>query len=209
MSGRGILLEVAQCPARLGDTVVLRSGKHRGRFGVTRIRRIENGACQVGLEHVLPTTLYWGLKLPLAGPDPYFRERHQSRRESRRFTTELSVEVRINAKVPIWSSTANVSEGGCFVYMLNAMPLFTRIDIALWLGPAKFWSEAIVVSSINGEGIGVKFLKMSDEARDRLRQAIENSPETQDRRFVAEDSPSQPELEPYGRELRYSAIGRD
>src|SRR5579884_1735459 len=75
MSGRGILLEVAQCSARLGDTVVLRSGKHRGRFQVARISALENGGTQVGLEHILPTTLFWGLKLPAAGPDPYLRER--------------------------------------------------------------------------------------------------------------------------------------
>jgi hypothetical protein len=208
MSGRGILLEVAQCSAKLGDTVVLRSGKHRGRFEVTRISALENSVWHVGLEHALPTTLFWGLKLPAAGPDPYFHERQESRRQARRSTTELSVEVRIKANVPIWSTTANVSEGGCFIYMLNGLALFTKVDVALWIGAAKFWTESMVVSSINGEGIGVKFLKITDEARERLREAIANSPEVEDRRYMEENSPSEPEIEVYVGEMRYSAIGR-
>lgn len=206
ISGRGILLEVAQCAAKVGDTVVLRCGTNRGRFEVMWISSTENGSSQIGLEHVLPTSLFWGLKLPLPAPDPYYRARQGSRRHNCRFTTELSVEVRVNAKVPIWSSTANVSEGGCFVFMLNSLPLFTRVDIALWLGPAKFWIEGIVVSSVNGAGIGIKFLAISNEARERLRDAVQGSAEIQDRRLPSDEYFAADEIES-DLNSEYSAIG--
>jgi hypothetical protein len=206
ISGRGILLEVERCAAKVGDTVVLRCGTNRGRFEVMWISPTENGSSQIGLEHVLPTSLFWGLKLPLPAADTYYRARQESRRQTRRFTRELSVEVRVNAKVPIWSSTANVSEGGCFVYLLNGLPLFSRVDIALWLGPAKFWTEGIVVSSVVGSGIGIKFLAVSDEARERLRDAVQGSGEIQDRRVPSEEyfalGESESELN-----SEYSAIG--
>jgi PilZ domain len=195
ISGRGILLEVPQCAAEVGDTVVLRCGTNRGRFEVMWISSDQNGSSQIGLEHVLPTSLFWGLDLPLPAPDPYYRARQKSRRQSCRFTTELSVEVRVNGKVPIWSSTANVSDGGCFVHMLNSLPLFTRVDIALWLGEAKFWTEGIVVSSVNGAGIGIKFLRISAEARERLRNAAESSAEIQDRRVPSEQYFATDEME--------------
>jgi hypothetical protein len=206
ISGRGILLEVGQCAAKVGDTVVLRCGTNRGRFEVMWISDAENGSSQIGLEHILPTSLFWGLELPLPAPDPYYRARQESRRRSCRFTRELSVELRVNAKVPIWSSTANVSEGGCFVYMLNGLPLFTRVDIALWLGPAKFWTEGIVVSSMNGAGIGIKFLQMSEQARERLRDAVQDSTEIQDRRTPSEEYLVADEIES-DLNSEYSAIG--
>ena len=182
ISGRGVLLDSSECPAKVGETVVLRCGKHHGRFLVMWLDRDRQ---LVGLQHVLASTLFWGLDLP-AGPDHYCRERSVTRRDGRRFTAELPVELRINAKVPLWSTTANVSEGGCFVRMLNGAPLFTRVDIAVWIDSSKFWAEGMVVSSINGEGIGIKFLSMSEEARLRLRDAIETAEEVDDRREAGE-----------------------
>ncbi len=189
ISGRGVLLESAQCPAREGDTVVLRCGKNRGRFQVMWVvADQQQPIVQIGLQHLLSSTLFWGLDLPLPAPDPYFRPRLAARRRLRRCNLELAVEVRTDAKVPIWSTTANVSEKGCFTHMLNGLPLFTRLDIALWLGSAKVWVEAIVVSSIAGSGVGMRFLAMSEEARQRLRHAIQKASEAEDRRTAGEDA---------------------
>jgi hypothetical protein len=95
---------------------------------------------------------------------------------------QLAVEVRAGSKPPIWSSTGNISEGGCFVHMLNGLPLFTRIDVALWRGLAKVWAQGIVVSSIKGSGVGIKFLSMSESARELIQEAVQNALVVEDRR---------------------------
>src|SRR5581483_5948015 len=118
ISGRGILLDARQCGAKVGDTVVLRCGKNHGRFLVMWVDQPQKSNYRVGLRHILPSPIFWGLELPAAGPDPYRRARSVSRRRTQRYMAQLSVEVRASAGSPIWSSTANVSKGGCFVYTL-------------------------------------------------------------------------------------------
>jgi hypothetical protein len=182
ISGRGILLDALQCQAKVGDTVVLRCGKHHGRFLVVWLDQARGANCRVGLQHTLASPIFWGLDLPLAGPDPYRRARNESRRRARRHMAQLAVEVRASSKPPIWSSTANISEGGCFVHMLNGLPLFTRVDVALWRGLAKVWAQGIVVSSTKGSGVGIKFLSMSESAREIIQEAVQNALAVEDRR---------------------------
>src|SRR5205823_998477 len=87
----------------------------------------------LGLQHVHPTTLFWGLDLPVPAPDEYVRPRLQARRRHPRFSCELSVVVRMKrATTPTWSSTSDIGEGGCFVQMLNVLPLATPVEIGVW-----------------------------------------------------------------------------
>jgi hypothetical protein len=129
------------------------------------------------------------LDLPLPAPDSYRRPRLQTRRHQPRYIYELPVEVRIqNSRVPIWSTTADINETGCFVHMLNALPISARLDIAIWVGGAKIWAQGVVVSSVCGYGAGIRFLAISQEGRQRLRKLIASSPRVRDRRSVFEES---------------------
>ncbi len=183
MSGRGVLLDATKCEAKIGDTVVLRCGKHHGRFFVKWVVRAQNARCSVGLQHVSASPLLWGVEMPSALPDTYCRPRKASRRSAHRCMAQLSVEVRAQGKAPIWSSTANVSEGGCFVQVLNGLPLFTRVEVALWYGLERSWLEGMVVSSTAGSGIGIKFLSVPDSARQIIRDVIDAAAPIEDRRY--------------------------
>ena len=188
ISGRGLLVEVERCFARPGDIVVVRYGQYKGRFEVIRAQKTPHGN-EMGLRHASPATLFWGFDLPLPAPDSYRRPRIESRRHQARYLHELAVEIRLeNSCVPIWSTTSDISEAGCFVHMLNVVPLAARLDVAMWIGAAKIWAQGMVISSVGGYGTGIRFLAISQEGRQRLRKLIANSPRVKDRRSPHEAS---------------------
>src|ERR1700758_1807146 len=190
ISGRGLLVEVRRCFVKPGDIVVLRHRQHKGRFEVIWAEETPDGTRkQLGLRHVLSTTLFWGIELPLPAPDDYQRPRLQVRRRHPRYSCELAVEVRVeNSGTPIWSTTSDISETGCFVHLLNVLPLSARLDIALWVREAKVWTQGIVVSSLGGSGTGIKFIAISEEGRQRLRELIESGSQVADRRVAFDES---------------------
>jgi hypothetical protein len=190
ISGRGLLVEARRCFVRPSDVVVLRHKQHKGRFEVIWAGETPDGARkQLGLRHLLSTTLFWGIELPLPAPDDYQRPRLQARRRHPRYSCEVAVEVRLeNSRTPIWSTTSDISEAGCFVHLLNVLPLLARLDIALWVREAKVWAQGIVVSSLIGSGTGIKFVAISEEGSQRISELIACLPRVADRRVTLDES---------------------
>jgi PilZ domain-containing protein len=204
ISGRGLLVEVERCLARPGDVVVVRHGPYQGRFQVIRVEKMRH-AKQLGLLHVSPATLFWGFDLPLPAPDGYRRPRVETRRQQVRYVHELAVEIRLqNSRVPIWTTTGDIGEAGCFVHMLNVVPVTARLDVALWIGAAKIWAQGTVVSSIGGYGTGIRFLTISQEGRQRLAKLLAASPRVKDRRSSHEASLGwNDEMETYSEQMEW------
>lgn len=189
ISGNGLLVENKRNIVDAADIVVVRFGHHKARFKVAWVYASPtNGHQWLGLRHVAPTNFLWGLDLPVPAPDEYVRPRLQVRRRHPRFGCELAVEVRIKgARTPNWSTTSDVSEGGCFVHMLNVLPAATAVEIGIWLGQLKIWASGIIVRNVTGFGIGIKFTELSAEASSRLRESIRGSVQSADRRVLADD----------------------
>ena len=203
ISGRGLLVEVEHCFARPGDLVIVRHGQYKGRFEVIRVQKTPQGK-HLGLRHASPATLFWGLDLPLPAPDSYRRARTQTRRHQARYVHELAVEIRLeNSRAPMWSTTCDINEAGCFVHMLNVVPVSTRLDIAIWIAAAKIWAQGVVVSSVGGYGIGIRFLAISQEGRQRLRKLIAGSPRVRDRRSGHETLVWDSEIETYSEPMEW------
>jgi hypothetical protein len=190
ISQRGLLVEGRRCFVRPGDTVVLRYKQHKGRFEVIWAGETpDRTRTQLGLRHILSTTLFWGVELPLPAPDDYQRPRLQARRCRPRYSGEVAVELHLeNSGTPIWSTTSDISEAGCFVHLLNVLPLLARLDIALWVREAKVWAQGIVVSSLIGSGTGIKFVAISEEGSQRISELIACLPRVADRRVTLDES---------------------
>ena len=188
VSGTGLLIKNKRIVVNPADIVVVRCGHHQGRFRVIWIITKPPSSHQwLGLQHVSPANLLWGLDLPVPAPDEYLHPRLQARRRHLRFDCELAVELRKKSgRTLTWSSTSNISEGGCFVHMLNVLPMATTIEIGLWLGQLKIWASGTVVSSTTGFGIGIKFTELSADASSRLLASLRSSIQSADRR-VDED----------------------
>jgi hypothetical protein len=179
-------MESVRTPFESGQIVIVRCGENKGRFQVIWITEIEGQRRkQLGLQHLHSTSLFWDAGIPLPAPDNYVRPRLEVRRRHQRFVCELPVELRIErSKTPLWCTTSNLSEGGCFVQVLNIVPTGSKVDVALWLGQVKMWAQGIIVSDVCGFGAGIKFTGLSEESRHRLLRVLsESGAEVQDRRL--------------------------
>jgi hypothetical protein len=58
--------------------------------------------------------------------------------------------------------------------MTNPLPKATQIRIALWVKDFKLWANGEVVTSTPGFGIGVKFIEMTEQDKNQLKQFIES-----------------------------------
>jgi hypothetical protein len=76
---------------------------------------------------------------------------------------------------PRRGQTANVSEGGCYIEMVQTLDPATGIDVVLWLDNAKIEARAEVVSKHSSLGNGIRFVRMQDADKMKLRQFLETA----------------------------------
>ena len=84
---------------------------------------------------------------------------------------------------------SNVSEGGAYLEMVQTLEPPTCVDVALWLNNEKIQARAEVVTRNAHLGNGIRFIRMSDADKKKLRDFIETTQKsgggTQFRRFAA------------------------
>ncbi len=174
ISREGAAIEGVRCAIETGDTVVLRSGSSTGRFRVVWVQEPGHGQHKkVGLLRLASAGLTEDPSLPAAAPDEYEHPRVQVRRKHLRYRHELAAELRLkDVKIPMWTTTENLSEGGCSVQTPLRVPASTELIIGVWVDQVRIWAQGIVVSSAYGLGTGIKFTDMSHESRLLLREFL-------------------------------------
>jgi len=84
---------------------------------------------------------------------------------------------------------SNVSEGGAYLEMVQTLEPPTCVDVALWLNNEKIQARAEVVTRNAHLGNGIRFIRMADADKKKLRDFIETTQKsgggTQFRRFAA------------------------
>jgi len=84
---------------------------------------------------------------------------------------------------------SNVSEGGAYLEMVQTLEPPTCVDVVLWLGNEKIQARAEVVTRNAHLGNGIRFTRMSDADKKKLRDFIETTQKsgggTPFRRFAA------------------------
>lgn len=84
---------------------------------------------------------------------------------------------------------SNVSEGGAYIEMVQTLEPPTCVDVVLWLNGEKIQARAEVVTRNAHLGNGIRFIRISDGDKRKLRDFIEatqkNGGGTPFRRFAA------------------------
>jgi len=79
---------------------------------------------------------------------------------------------------PRRGQTSNLSEGGCYIEMVQTLEPPTCVDVVLWLNDEKIQARAEVVTRNAHLGNGIRFLRISDGDKLKLRSFVENAQKT-------------------------------
>ena len=117
----------------------------------------------------------------------------QGRKIERKFPrvkVSLPVEARhVMESFPRRGQTANVSEGGAYIEMVQTLEPPTCVDVVLWLNDEKIQARAEVVTRDSHLGNGIRFIRMSEADKVKLRTFVEKAQQTRGLPFRKMGSP--------------------
>jgi len=175
VSQQGLQLSGVQAHPSVDEIVGVTYGVTKAHFRVKWVG--QNGspkAGHMGLLNLSPEKSLCDFPLPPPGFDATVRDA-RDRRATPRLKCANSAEVYPSGQTaPVRTRTADISLGGCFLEMPNPLPKGTQIKIALWVKEYKLWATGEVVTSTPGFGIGVKFIEMTDQDKNQLRQFLDS-----------------------------------
>ena len=97
----------------------------------------------------------------------------QHRRKHPRFKTRVPVEFNPQGRRALTSATADLSIGGCYLRIMFTFPIGTVLDVNLQIGrPVR--TKAVVVTQDDKIGSGLKFIEMSPEDKEALRNYLDS-----------------------------------
>lgn len=76
---------------------------------------------------------------------------------------------------PRRGQTTNLSEGGCYIEMVQTLEPPTCVDVVLWLNDQKIQARAEVVTRNAHLGNGIRFLRISDADKETLRNFVQTA----------------------------------
>ena len=79
---------------------------------------------------------------------------------------------------PRRGQTTNVSEGGCYIEMVQTLEPPAGVDVVLWLDDKKIRARAEVVTRHPNLGNGIRFLGMPEEDKAKLKAYLESAQTT-------------------------------
>lgn len=202
----GRLSEI-RCLNAPGQTVELRHRGKKQQFTVVWIDEFEGMA---GIRSVNPTESIFGVAsgpprpvapraeqkahevLPQPGPR---RADFGARRRHSRHRCEGGAEVRthaINQPVQrVWATLDDLSMGGCHVKTFQPLPVNTSVELRLGIAGAEIRAQGVVCSSRPGIGMGISFVDVDAECRERLAQlALRLEGEAQERSLLRQRTQS-------------------
>jgi hypothetical protein len=174
LSDQGAHVKGLCMPLRPGDVVGL---KYNGRNSLFRVVWVgEEGtpyASHAGLRGATQGASLWEVNLAPAGSDTYTAPLSGDRRQYARFKCFISALLRVDgSQLPIWGQVTDISQGGCYVQLSQPLPVGARISLELLMKLASLRGEGVVCSSHSGRGMGIKFVQMTNEYRDQVRQFV-------------------------------------
>ncbi|HZR32613.1 MAG TPA: PilZ domain-containing protein [Terriglobales bacterium] len=172
LSQSGTHIRGVCAPLRLGQVVGLTYGEQQNEFRVAWVG--EPGTpyeSHAGLVELRASTSIWGVNLPPARPDNYVSP--SDRRQHARFKCFISALLRpAGTTLPVWGQVTDISSGGCYVQTGTPLAVNSRLTIELLMNDSRLKAEGMVCSNHPGQGMGLKFLEMSDQHHAQVQQFV-------------------------------------
>jgi hypothetical protein len=184
-----------------GETIGLEVKGKKGRFLVVWIgKKGSKNEGQIGLRSVEAVTPVWEMSTPQDIPAPFPRAnagnssqlgparaslplkvgpKPYDRRVAKRLTVKAGAKVtplgqKLEGQNTGWGICTDLSRSGCYIETVYPLPQDSRLEVTLRLEGREIHATAVVRGSKPNWGMGVQFLKMSDDDRAFLMDLIDN-----------------------------------
>jgi hypothetical protein len=188
----GARLGSLQCPLNQGDIIGIQHGNEKARFRVAWFGKAGTGRQgQIGVVCAEPDKYIWGAPLDRlraaarpgepVRPGPSFvgplkppveapaKPKASERREATRFVCTGGAEFRnVEGGFKNWGTVSDVSDTGCYVETMLPLPAKTELDLLISVRNIDIRGRARVRSSHPSVGMGIEFVQLSPEDRQRL-----------------------------------------
>ncbi|HET7442594.1 MAG TPA: PilZ domain-containing protein [Terriglobales bacterium] len=170
----GALLCGLEHQLKVGDTIGVQYGAKKARFKVAWV--VEAGPSQkiqVGVQLLSDQECPWQeLLTGREKPSPPILP--QNRRRFARHKVSVPMEVkdeRVNT--PMRVNATDISGNGCYIETILPLPKGTTLKVEFWRETEKIATTAVVRACDPGVGMGIEFIGLPEEARQRLQQYLE------------------------------------
>jgi hypothetical protein len=172
VSQQGIELSGVEPHLNPDEIVGVTYGKNRVHFRVKWVGQSGTPkAGHVGLLNTSPEKPLWDFPLPAPTPDNHHPQVTEQRKNPR-FKCNNSVELHTQEGASFWARISDLSLGGCYVEMAIPLQPGSKVNVAIWVGEIKAWADCEVAYATRGQGVGLKFIKISTSDLERIRQFL-------------------------------------
>lgn len=197
----GARIGAIPCEIQQGDIIGIQHGNEKARFRVAWVGKPGTGRQgQIGVVCAEPGKYIWGTPLeslkalaraemgrsvpgssfvqPLnpvqaAPTTTSSAAKGSERRDAARFACTGGAEFRnVNGGFKNWGTVSDVSDTGCYVETIFPLPAESQIELLVSIRNVDIRGRALVRSSHPNVGMGIEFLELSPEDRERLERLL-------------------------------------
>lgn len=174
ISNRGALLCGIEHDLKVGETIGLQHGTTKVRCQVVWVSNTGSvQKIQAGVKLLGGMVCPWTAELRAA--DIADTNTQQNIRRWNRHKISVRVELsEKDGKSPMRVSATDISAGGCYVEMGVPFPVGTTLSASLWIASDKLTSMSIVRTSDLGMGMGIEFVGLTVNQRERFQGYLES-----------------------------------
>lgn len=170
--GNGALLTGLDYVLKTGDVIGVQFGPKKARFRVALVVPAgEGGKEEFEIQMQEGQECPWKDALTPCGETAP----SASRRRQRRHKVDVKLELRDEfTHAPMRVSATDVSGYGCYVERIASLPVGTKMTAEFWMEKEKWNTLAVVRTCDPGLGMGIEFMSLTSEQRDRFQSYLEN-----------------------------------
>jgi hypothetical protein len=173
ISGSGALFSALEHELKVGDVIGVQYNDRKSRCRVVWV--MDSGPLQkmqAGVQIVAGQDCPWQSELSpdqlAPAPEPNNRRRFARHRIS--FPLEARDE---RVKTPMRVNATDISGNGCYVESILPLAVGTTLRVDFWMESEKISTSAVVRTSDPGVGMGIEFIGMTPDSKQRLQAHLD------------------------------------
>ena len=174
ISNEGALLSGIEHQLKVGDIIGIQHGAKKARCKVVWV--VDGGPLhkiKAGVQILRDQECPWK-ELLAEGSQPGVPPAPKNRRRFARHRISIPMEIRDErVNTPMRVNATDMSGSGCYIETILPLPKDTTLRIEFWREEEKIVTTAVVRACDPGVGMGIEFIGLLEETRQRLQQYLD------------------------------------